>query len=174
MLWLIRTICAILVVAATAGYSCKHYPDSWFWNGTLIGTIFCQSAHLMHDCTHRLVHRNTNVCYTLGWFAGNLGFGINSRWWHYEHDRHHGATNSWDRVSGTIFDTHEESDFSVQSEDLFGLYQLLPAPLFIRYQRWFTSLFLPFMLSKYGLTIRSYISFKEKKPIYWLGLFLHI
>ena len=39
--WLVKTIGSILVIAAVATYSIWHYPDDWFFNGMLVGNIYC-------------------------------------------------------------------------------------------------------------------------------------
>ena len=122
MVWLITILATILINYALAYYSCKHYPDSWFFNGLMVGNIMTEAAHLMHDCMHRLVHPSTKVCYSLGWFCGELCFGVSSLWWQTEHDVHHAATNTWDRISGDVFDLHEIGDMSCQNDIFFHLY----------------------------------------------------
>ena len=96
--WLIRGLACIAINAITAVFSVIHYSDSTVFNGILIGNIFTMSGFMLHDSMHRLVHRDTKICYLLGWICGNIGFGVNSNWWRNEHDPHHAAPNTWDRI----------------------------------------------------------------------------
>ena len=104
MFWLAKTLASIGVIVAVAIYSATHYPESWFCNAWLISLCWTQPAYLMHDAVHRLVHTNTKVCYAIGFWAGNIMFGLNAHWWYLDHDPHHAAPNAWDRESGEMFD----------------------------------------------------------------------
>ena len=95
--WLGRSLACIVINAMVTVFSVKHYPESWLFNGLLIGFIYNMSGFLLHDSMHRLVHPSAKVCYYIGWLVGNVGFGVNSVWWREKHDLHHAAPNSWDR-----------------------------------------------------------------------------
>ena len=170
--WLARTAGSVLVIAAVAAYSCWHFPESWFFNGMLAGNVFCQGGFLLHDAMHRLVHPDPKVCYIVGWFAGNVCFGVNSAWWRIEHDPHHAAPNSWDRINGKIFDEQAREDVFCQDDVLFGFYQLFFHPFFIANQ-WWSAVLLPLLLSKPGIMLDSYVNHGEKNPKMLLGGALH-
>ena len=102
--WLCRSLAVIAINVIVACFSVTQYSDSWFSNGILIGNIFTMSGFLLHDAMHRLVHPDTKFCYLVGWLVGNVGFGVNSKWWRNEHDPHHAAPNSWDRMNENVYD----------------------------------------------------------------------
>ena len=81
MAWLARTCGAIVIIGVLAVYSALHFPDSWFFNGMLIGNLWIQAGFLTHDAMHRLVHPDTKVCYAIGYVAGNVLVGVNTANW---------------------------------------------------------------------------------------------
>ena len=99
--------CIIFLVAV---YSFRNYPEEWMFNGVIAGNIYIQFGFLTHDVLHRLTHTEVKTCYKWAIFTSNVGFGVNAKWWRREHDIHHAAPNTWDKINGTVYDPQAYED----------------------------------------------------------------
>ena len=170
--WLIRGLACIAINVITAVFSVTHYSDSTVFNGILIGNIFTMSGFMLHDSMHRLVHKDTKTCYLLGWLCGNIGFGVSSNWWRNEHDPHHAAPNTWDRIQERVFDDQAYQPEWCQDDVLFDFFQSFKSAFFIRNQHW-CIIALPLFFSKIAINIASYRRPLEKSLFQWCGGLIH-
>ena len=81
MFWLARTCGAISIIGVIMVYSCLQFPDSWFFNGMLVGNFWIQAGFLTHDAMHRIVHPSSKISYAIGYISGNVLVGVNTANW---------------------------------------------------------------------------------------------
>lgn len=154
---------------------CFHYCSSFYMHAIgafCLFQVWYQNAGLMHDtCHNQYYNGNIKKNERLMFLSANIGLGVSSSFWKWEHVEHHTFTNSFDGELGNM-DPQATEDVWIQDAQLVDY----------REQNWFNWVVLRIQkyvfplaiifFSRIGIVIDSFVT--ETRAYEFVGLAVHL